>query len=104
MAIHRVKVPDLKYHKGFLNDHALALMTINANSLGYFDGCLLKYRLHEKQVCGIRTPVKNSWADYIYPMDEVYHICIVHEKIARLSFLSFRRLTRYFNLLIATLF
>lgn len=64
MAIHRVKVPDFKNHKGFLNDHALALMTINANSLGY------------------------------YPMDEVYHICIVHEKIARLSFLSFRRLTR----------
>ena len=95
MALRAMKMPDLQYHDDFLHDHALALMALNTDSLGYVDQCLINYRLHDNQACGIRDDEQPTWADFMYVMPEAWQLCTAPDKQVRLQFLSLRHKTKY---------
>lgn len=71
MALHR----DFQYTHSFikycvndiLHDGALAMLSVSANQLGYINKCLIDYRIHDNQKCGIgmylKKPLENSIKD-----------------------------------------
>lgn len=71
MALHR----DFQYTHSFikycvndiLHDGALAMLAVSANQLGYINKCLIDYRIHGNQECGIgmylKKPLDNSIKD-----------------------------------------
>lgn len=95
MAIKSLKLPNLDYNKEFLHDHALALMAINADGLGYIEKCTIKYRLHSRQACGLSNATDFKWNDFLYPMKEAYSLCTSQNARKRLAYLDIRRRLRY---------
>lgn len=86
MAIRKQKLPDINYNTDFLHDHALAVLAANTDSLGYIDQCLIYYRLHSKQVCGIYKVPPVTWYDLTHPMKEVVNLTLNIDKKERLKF------------------
>ena len=94
MAIREQKLPDINYNPDFLHDHALAVMAASSDSLGYIEQCLISYRLHGKQVCGISKAAPITWYDLTHPMQEVTVLPLQNDKRARLEFNTIRVTTR----------
>lgn len=91
-----IHVPDdIKYSNRVLHDYAISLAAINNDALGSISQCLIKYRIHPDQVCGLdfkHTKHNSDW--YYFPQEVVYQICNKTGKQARLDFLKFRYTTK----------
>lgn len=94
MAIRRQTIPDINYNPDFLHDHALAALAANNDSLGYIDQCLISYRIHENQVCGIMEVPPVTWSDLASAMKEVAALPLRADKWERLAFNKERRAFR----------
>jgi glycosyltransferase involved in cell wall biosynthesis len=94
MALRKTKLPTIHYTPDFLHDHALALLAADTDSLGYIDQCLISYRLHTSQVCGIKKAAKLSWFDLVYVMQETTALPLSKETRERLDFNTTRIATR----------
>lgn len=94
MAIRKQKLPDINYNPDFLHDHALAVLATSSDSLGYIDQCLIHYRIHDNQVCGILKVPPVTWYDLTHPMDEVAVLPLRQDKRNRMMFYPIRNTLR----------
>lgn len=94
MAIRKQKLPNINYNPNFLHDHALAVLAASSDSLGYIEQCLISYRLHGKQVCGISKAAPITWYDLTHPMQEVTALPLQRDKKNCLEFNKIRLSTR----------
>ena len=81
-------------YKGILHDGALVMLSLNNCQLGHIDDCLIDYRIHSNQKCGIGDNMNVSISD---DPREISYTAVLWDKIAipdglkkRISFILFR--------------